>query len=68
MSLTEVLPEVRAMNRPDQLRLLEILRCDLADDAPPPLAPGDYPVESPYAAFEAAEQLLKLLADAEPKR
>jgi hypothetical protein len=66
MSLSEVLPDVRALSRDDKVRLMELLNEDLrAADPTLALVPGAvYPIWSPTDAFSAAETLTKLL-DAE---
>lgn len=59
MSLTELLPSVHALPRPDKFRLMQELITELAHEEG--LAPGDYPVWSPYDAHEAAAKLMQLL-------
>jgi len=73
MSLSEVLPSIRALNRQDKLRLIELLAKDVAtsgrgqDDADgqqgkpaldmETLVGREHPVWTPYNESEAAEQL-----------
>lgn len=59
MSLTELLPSVHALPRPDKFRLMQELIVELAHEEG--LAPGEYPVWSPYDAHEAAATLMQLL-------
>jgi hypothetical protein len=63
MSIAEVLPNVQALSRQDQLRLIEIVAKDLAttEEAMGILPNRDYPVWSPLGAHEAAATLLKVL-------
>ena len=68
MSLAEVLPEVRALTRPDRAKLLEILRQDLESDLPANIEPGDDPVESPDATFDSDAWDRQIEADADSGR
>jgi hypothetical protein len=62
MSLTEMLPEVRALSRRDKIRLLQILAPELEQDESGLIEPGrSYPVWSPDRAFPAAAALLQAL-------
>jgi len=63
MSLTELLPEVRALSHGDKLQLMRVLTTELAQDDPAQLiASGEsYPIWSPFDAYAAADELLKLL-------
>jgi hypothetical protein len=63
MSLAELLPTVRSLPRHDKLRLLQFLAGELArDEGLPDIRLGvDYPVWSPYEAFEAARTLEQTL-------
>ena len=63
MLLTELLPAIQALPRADKLRLLQVLVAELANEEALPLPPPDlpHPIWTPYAAFEAAATLLKLL-------
>lgn len=68
MSLTEVLPEVQALSRPDKIRLLHFLTKELERNESGLIEPDRaYPVWSPDTAFPAAEALLRALED-EKKR
>lgn len=63
MSLVEILPTVHCLPRADKLRLIQFLAQELAEaEDPPVLVPGEeYPVWSPYDAFDAADTLLGVL-------
>ena len=61
MSLTEVLPSVRALSRSDKFRLMQELLAELAHDEG--LEEGEYPIWSPYDAHEAAATLMQLLEE-----
>jgi hypothetical protein len=64
MSLTEVLPEVQSLSRPDKIRLLHFLTKELERDEGDLIEPGQsYPVWSPDLAFTAAEALLQALEE-----
>lgn len=65
MSLVEILPDIQALPRADNLRLTQLLAQELAEaEDPPVLVPGvAYPVWSPYDAFAAADTLLDVLRD-----
>ncbi|MCI0461551.1 MAG: hypothetical protein L0Z62_31765 [Gemmataceae bacterium] len=64
MSLTELVPHLRALQRADKLRAIQLLAEDLArEEQAGPLEPGtSYPLLwSPWNAFEAAATLLQAL-------
>lgn len=63
MSLTDLLPEVSALPRPEKVRLLHYLAGELAGAAGDPVLDPTavYPVWSPYDGYEAADALLRLL-------
>ncbi|MCI0376261.1 MAG: hypothetical protein L0215_01510 [Gemmataceae bacterium] len=64
MSLTEVLPDVQSLSRPDKIRLLQILAQELDRDEDGLIEPArSYPVWSPDTAFTAAAALLQALED-----
>lgn len=69
MSLAELLPAVQSLSHQDKLRLLQFLADELArEEGLPELRPGaEYPIWSPYEAFEAARVLEQAL-DAERTR
>ena len=63
MSLTELLPSVQGLSRPDKFRLIQLLVSELAqEEGVPPFVEGaSYPIWTPPPAFEAAQTLLQLL-------
>jgi len=63
--VTELLPRVQSLPRADKLRLMQFLVLDLArEENITLLQPGqDYPVWSPYNAFDAATTLLNALKE-----
>jgi hypothetical protein len=67
MTLTELLPSLHALPRSEKWRLIQLMVADLAreEDAIPIEDGQAYPIWSPHDAFEAAETLLKALADEE---
>jgi hypothetical protein len=66
LSLAELLPKLRALSRADKLRVMQFLIAELAREEGKTLqADTDYPVWSPYDAFEAAAGLLEALKEAQ---
>jgi hypothetical protein len=65
MSLTELLPIVHALPHADKLRLMQALVAELAQEEGIALtdATTDYPIWSPYNAFDAADTLLQALRE-----
>src|SRR5712691_7846779 len=63
MSLTELFPAIKMLARADQLRLMQFLVIDLAQEEGIPLlsADAEYPIWTPLNAFEAADTLLQML-------
>jgi len=63
MSLAELLPAVRSLAHQDKLRLLQFLAGELLrEEGLPPIQRGaDYPVWSPFDAFDAARTLMQAL-------
>jgi len=61
VSLTKLLPSVRALPRDDKFKLVQELITDLARDEG--LAAGEYPVWSPHDAQDAAATLIRLLEE-----
>lgn len=61
--VTELLPKVQVLSRADKLRLMQFLVFELArEEGVALLRPDqDYPIWTPYDAFEAAETLLNAL-------
>ena len=62
-ALPTLLPAVRALSRPEKLRLLQFLADDLVreEESMPFQANATYPDWSPHDAIEAATTLQKLL-------
>jgi hypothetical protein len=63
MSLAELLPAVQSLHHQDKLRLLQFLAGELAraEGLPEILHGAEYPVWSPYDAYEAAAVLERAL-------
>jgi hypothetical protein len=63
MSIADVLPTVRSLTRADQLRLIQMVAQELAENEPASLVEPNqvYPVWSPHDSFEAAATLLRVL-------
>ena len=62
MTVSELLPALSHLNRADKLRVVQHLVTELAHEEVGHFADGaDYPVWSPYAAFDAADALLAAL-------
>ena len=66
MSLPELFPALRKLNRADKLRVMQFLVSELAKEEDPLLTAGEeYPVWSPYDTFDAAQTLLDALKAAD---
>ena len=64
LSVTKLLPELQALARVDKLRVMQFLISELAREEGETLqADTDYPVWSPYDAFDAANSLLDALME-----
>lgn len=62
MSIAELMPSLRELDRGDKLRAMQFLLEELAREEGALFVPGaDYPVWSPYSANEAADTLLAAL-------
>ncbi len=62
MSFNELLPTLKELNRADKLRVMQFLLLEIAKEEGALLNAGsNYPVWSPYNAFEAASSLLEAL-------
>ena len=67
MSVPELLAVLHELNRADKLRVMQFLVLELAKEEDAAFDPEmAYPVWTPYEAFEAAETLLKALAEDKP--
>lgn len=68
MNITELLPQLRKLNRADKLYVMQFLVSELAQEEIGLLRPDlNYPVWSPYNATEAANVMLEVLKTAEEK-
>ena len=68
MSVAELLPALRELNRVDKLRVMQFLVLELAREADGLIdSEAVYPVSSPYDAFEAASVLLQALQTDAPR-
>jgi hypothetical protein len=65
MDLSEMLPTLHALPRPEKWRLVQLMVADLAreEEMSSIEAGGAYPIWSPYHAFDAADALLKVLGE-----
>ncbi len=65
MSLQELLPILRELPREDKLRAAQFLISEVAREEGVNLLENDadYPIWSPYDAFDAADTLLKVLRE-----
>lgn len=63
MTFTELVPTIKALQRADKLRLMQLLVIELAHEEGVPLltADAEYPVYTPLNAFAAGDTLLELL-------
>jgi hypothetical protein len=64
MALSELLPVLQELNRGEKLYVMQFLVSKLAQEEGALLQPGvEYSVYSPYDADEAADTMLKVLAE-----
>lgn len=64
MTITEVLPTLKALNHKDKIRAIQFLANEVAKEEEIFFEEGKtYAVYSPYESYEAAEQLRKLLEE-----
>lgn len=64
--LTQIMPLLRQLNRPEKLYVIQLLAAELAQDEKEWFVAGqEFPVWSPYDAFDAAQTMLAALAEAE---
>jgi hypothetical protein len=61
--LAELIPEAKSLCRADKLRLIQLLAEDLAGDESGVEANRTYAVWSPDRAFDAADVMLRILAE-----
>lgn len=62
MSVMELLPVLRELGRADKLRVMQFLVSEIAREEGLLLAGAEYPVWSPFDAFDAGNTLLGVLA------
>jgi hypothetical protein len=67
MSLTELIPIIRALSSSEKAQLLEMLKAELAgeDNIAPLESHKTYPLWTPYGAFGAARVLMNALHEAQ---
>ena len=64
LTVTDILPLVRQLNRAEKLHLMQVLVSELAQEETDLIQPGlEYPVWSPYDAYEAADIMLRILRE-----
>jgi hypothetical protein len=62
LEVTKLFPLLRQLNRPEKLYIIQFLVSELAQEESELLQPGvEYPVWSPYGAFDAAAIMLNAL-------
>lgn len=63
MSLAELIPDIKMLERADKLRLMQLLVVDLAqlEGVPLLLADTEYPIWTPLNSLDAADTLLNML-------
>ncbi len=63
-ALTELIPQAKSLSRIDKLQLIQLLAAELAGDEGSDIkASQSYDVWSPDSAFDAADAMLKALAN-----
>lgn len=66
MTISEVLPTLKALNHKDKIRAIQFLANEVAKEEEIFFEEGKtYEIWSPFEAYEAASQLEKLLAEKE---
>jgi hypothetical protein len=64
MTLTEIIPTIKNLNRSEKIHLLQIIVYELAQEEKNLIKSNEkYPIYSPLNAFEAGDTLLKLLEE-----
>ena len=63
MTLNDLIPGLRALPRTDKLWVIQMMAAEIAreDDAGLPRAGQEYPIWSPFDAFEGAAVLMRAL-------
>lgn len=66
MTITEVLPTLKALNRKDKIRAIQFLANEVAKEENVFFEEGkNYEIWSPFESYEVAEQLTNLLKENE---
>ena len=69
MSVNELLTVLRPLSRADKFRLMQFLVVELAAEENALIEPNaEYPIWSPYDAFEAAEKMLTKLSESKASK
>lgn len=65
MVFNELIPVLQKLPRTDKIRVIQLMAFELAkeDNLIPFTHQAEYPIWSPYDAFEAADTLLELLKE-----
>ena len=63
MTLNDLIPELQSLPRTDKLWVIQMMAADVAreEDAGFPKAGQEYPIWSPFDAFEGAATLMRAL-------
>ncbi len=63
MTLNDLIPELQALPRPDKLWVIQMMAAEVAreEDADLLKAGREYPIWSPFDAFEGAATLMRVL-------
>lgn len=62
MSVAELLPTLKELDRTDKLRVMQFLMSELGSKEEALVVPGgEYPIWSPYDSYDAAEKMLGVL-------
>lgn len=66
VGLAQLLPSLRSLKRTEKLQVIQFLAGELAHEEDELLTPDvEYPIWSPYDAYEAADVMLKCLKETE---
>ncbi len=66
MSLAEVLPNLKTLNRSEKLRVVKILIDEITQEESFFESGAEYEIWSPYDSYEAAEKLMQMLEENKP--
>ena len=63
MTLSDLIPELRALPRTDKLWVIQMMAAEVAreEDSGQPKAGTEFPIWSPFDAFEGAATLMRVL-------